>query len=94
MEGLVKKPQVYAFDDLVKGMTIEDRVYRMRCVEGWSMVIPWQGFQLSELIKRLEPSSQARYIEFQTLYALTNCRSSAGRFCNGRMSKVCDWMKR
>ena len=46
VEGFVKKPQAYALDDLIKGM-IEDRVYRMRCVEGWSMVIPWQGFQLS-----------------------------------------------
>ena len=69
VEGLVRKPQVYAFDDLIRGMTIEDRVYRMRCVEGWSMVIPWQGFQLSELLKRLEPTSQARFVEFQTLYA-------------------------
>ena len=69
VEGLVKKPQVYALDDLINGMTIEDRVYRMRCVEGWSMVIPWQGFQLSALIKRLEPTSQAKYVEFQTLYA-------------------------
>jgi sulfoxide reductase catalytic subunit YedY len=60
---------VYALGDLTRGMTIEDRVYRMRCVEGWSMVIPWQGFQLSELIKRLEPASQAKYVEFETLHA-------------------------
>jgi len=69
IEGFVKKPQTYALDDLIKGLTIEDRIYRMRCVEGWSMVIPWQGFQLSELIKRLEPSAQAKYVEFRTLYA-------------------------
>src|SRR6266487_523190 len=69
VDGFVKKPQVYAFDDLIRGMTTEDRVYRMRCVEGWSMVIPWQGFQLSDLLKRLEPTSQARYVEFQTLHA-------------------------
>ena len=50
-------------------MTIEDRVYRMRCVEAWSMVIPWQGFALGELIKRVEPTSQAKYVEFHTLYA-------------------------
>ena len=66
IEGLVKKPQVYALEDLIKGFTIEDRIYRMRCVEGWSMVIPWQGFQLSELIRRLEPTSQAKFVEFQT----------------------------
>lgn len=69
VEGHVKRPQTYALEDLMQGMTIEDRVYRMRCVEGWSMVIPWQGFQLSELVKRLEPTSQAKYVEFQTLYA-------------------------
>jgi len=69
VEGFVKKPQTYALDDLIKGLTIEDRIYRMRCVEGWSMVIPWQGFQLSELIKRLEPTAQAKYVEFRTLYA-------------------------
>jgi len=69
VEGLVKKPQIYAIDDLIKGLSIEDRIYRMRCVEGWSMVIPWQGFQLSALIKRLEPTPQAKYVEFQTLYA-------------------------
>jgi sulfoxide reductase catalytic subunit YedY len=69
VEGLVKNPRVYALEELTKGLTIEDRVYRMRCVEGWSMVIPWQGFQLSELIKRLEPVSQAKFVEFQTLLA-------------------------
>ena len=68
VEGFVKKPQTYALQELIKGLVIEDRVYRMRCVEGWSMVIPWQGFQFGELIKRLEPTSQAKYVEFQTLY--------------------------
>jgi sulfoxide reductase catalytic subunit YedY len=69
VEGFVKKPQTYALDDLIKNSTIEDRIYRMRCVEGWSMVIPWQGFQLSDLIKRVEPTAQAKYVEFRTLYA-------------------------
>ena len=69
IEGFVKKPQTYMLDDLIKGLAIEDRIYRMRCVEGWSMVIPWQGFQLSELIRRLEPTAQAKYVEFRTLYA-------------------------
>jgi sulfoxide reductase catalytic subunit YedY len=68
VEGLVKRKQSYALPDLIKGLTIEDRVYRMRCVEGWSMVVPWQGFQLSALINRLEPTPQAKYIEFETLY--------------------------
>lgn len=69
VEGQVKKPQKYPIEELIKGLTVEDRIYRMRCVEGWSMVIPWQGFPLGELVKRLEPTSKAKYIEFQTLFA-------------------------
>jgi methionine sulfoxide reductase catalytic subunit len=69
VEGFVNKPRAYALDDLIKGFTIEDRIYRMRCVEGWSMVIPWQGLQLSALINRLEPTGQAKYVEFHTLFA-------------------------
>jgi methionine sulfoxide reductase catalytic subunit len=68
VEGMVKKPAKYALADLIKGLPIEERVYRMRCVEGWSMVIPWNGFALAGLIKRLEPTSQAKYIEMKTLY--------------------------
>jgi sulfoxide reductase catalytic subunit YedY len=68
IEGEVKKPATYALEDLLKGKTIEDRVYRFRCVEGWSMVIPWRGFQLSELIKQVEPTSRAQYVAFETVY--------------------------
>ncbi|HET9424191.1 MAG TPA: protein-methionine-sulfoxide reductase catalytic subunit MsrP [Gemmatimonadaceae bacterium] len=67
VEGLVKKPADYDFDDLVKLANVEDRTYRMRCVEGWSMVIPWQGIQLSRLINRLEPLPGAKYVEFATV---------------------------
>jgi len=68
VDGLVKKPNTsYAFDDLIKGMTLEDRIYRMRCVEAWSMVIPWQGFPLADLIKKLEPLPSAKFVEFKTL---------------------------
>jgi sulfoxide reductase catalytic subunit YedY len=65
--GEVKRPAVYDFDDLIKGFPLEERVYRHRCVEAWSMVIPWQGFPLASLVKRLEPTSRARFIEFTTL---------------------------
>jgi methionine sulfoxide reductase catalytic subunit len=67
VEGLVKKPADYNFDDLVKQADIEDRTYRLRCVEAWSMVIPWQGVQLSKLIKRFEPAPSAKYVEFTTV---------------------------
>lgn len=68
VEGHVKKPAVYNLDDILKQQKIEERVYRMRCVEGWSMVIPWMGFQLSEFIKRLEPTSKAKYVAFETVF--------------------------
>ncbi len=68
IEGFVKKPTTYHLEDLVKPYKLEDRIYRMRCVEGWSMVIPWLGFPLKDLIKRLEPTSKAKYVEFTTLY--------------------------
>ncbi|HEY5615824.1 MAG TPA: protein-methionine-sulfoxide reductase catalytic subunit MsrP [Bacteroidota bacterium] len=67
VEGLVKKPAAYNLEDLLKGITLEDRVYRMRCVEAWSMVIPWLGFPLATLIKKLEPLPKAKFVEFTTL---------------------------
>ena len=69
VDGLVKKPADYAFDDLVKPYKLEDRVYRFRCVEAWSMVIPWQGIPLAEMIKRFEPLPSAKFVQFTTLMA-------------------------
>ena len=66
--GMVKKPAKYALEDLLKGVTLEDRIYRMRCVEGWSMVIPWHGVPLATLIKKLEPTASAKFVEFKTLF--------------------------
>ena len=68
IDGLVRKPADYAIDDLVKPYKLEDRVYRHRCVEAWSMVIPWQGFPLRDLINRVEPLASAKFVEFTTLY--------------------------
>ena len=68
VEGLVTKPGMIDLEDLISNFTIEDRVYRLRCVEAWSMVIPWQGFPLKDLIKKVEPLSDAKYIEFETVY--------------------------
>ena len=67
IEGEVKRPKVYDIDELLKLSAMEERVYRLRCVEGWSMVIPWVGYSLSELIRRVEPTGNARYVEFVTL---------------------------
>jgi methionine sulfoxide reductase catalytic subunit len=66
VEGLVNKPQTFEVDDLLK-IDQEERVYRLRCVEGWSMVIPWVGFPLAKLLEKVEPNSQARFVAFQTL---------------------------
>jgi methionine sulfoxide reductase catalytic subunit len=68
VEGLVNKPKVYDLDDLLKIAPPEERTYRHRCVEGWSMVIPWIGFPLGKLLQQVEPLSSARYVAFQTLY--------------------------
>ncbi|WP_207538410.1 protein-methionine-sulfoxide reductase catalytic subunit MsrP [Sabulicella rubraurantiaca] len=64
--GLVDKPREFEIDDLLRLMPIEERVYRLRCVEAWAMTVPWSGFQLSELLKLVEPKSNARYVAFET----------------------------
>ena len=65
--GLVNKPKIFGLEDLLKNFTQEERIYRLRCVEAWSMVIPWMGFRLSDLLKQVEPLSNARYVRFETL---------------------------
>jgi methionine sulfoxide reductase catalytic subunit len=66
--GLVNKPRTFDLDDLLKVAPQEERIYRHRCVEGWSMVIPWAGFPLAALLKQVDPLSSARYVAFQTLF--------------------------
>ncbi len=67
VEGEVAKPQTFDIDSLLKLAAMEERVYRLRCVEGWSMVIPWSGYPLAELIKQVEPTSRAKYVAFETV---------------------------
>jgi methionine sulfoxide reductase catalytic subunit len=69
VEGLVAKPQTFDIDTLLKMHPLEDRVYRLRCVEAWSMVIPWVGYSLSELIKQCEPLSNAKFVQFLSYYS-------------------------
>jgi methionine sulfoxide reductase catalytic subunit len=66
--GLVKNKKTYGIEDLLKNFTQEERIYRLRCVEAWSMVIPWTGFTLSSLLKEVEPTSDAKYVRFETVY--------------------------
>jgi methionine sulfoxide reductase catalytic subunit len=65
--GLVNKPRTFAMEDLLKLFDQEERIYRLRCVEGWSMVIPWQGFPFHKLLKEVEPQAAAKYVRFETL---------------------------
>jgi len=66
--GLVNKPKTYGIEDLLNNFTQEERIYRLRCVEAWSMVIPWTGFTLASLLKEVEPTSSAKYVRFETAY--------------------------
>ncbi len=66
--GMVNKPRTFDIDELVRRFSPEERIYRMRCVEAWSMVIPWLGFPLGKLLKEVEPQSRAKYVRFETLY--------------------------
>lgn len=83
VEGEVKKTKTFDIDALLKLAPLEERIYRMRCVEGWSMVIPWAGFSLSELIKQAEPNGNAKYVEFVTLHD--------PKQMPGQRSSVLDW---
>ena len=83
IEGLVKKPAKYTLEDLLKLSAQEERIYRLRCVEGWSMVIPWVGYSLAELIKKVEPLGNAKYVEFHTL--------ADPKTMPGVGSRVLDW---
>jgi sulfoxide reductase catalytic subunit YedY len=78
--GLCAKPANYAIDDILKMGPLETRIYRHRCVEGWSMVIPWIGFPLSELIKRAEPQPAAKYVAFETIYRPSEMPGQRGLF--------------
>src|SRR5215471_2508052 len=69
IEGLVRKRKVLDIDSILKIAPLEERIYRHRCVEGWSMVIPWVGFPLSALLKQVEPLGKARFVAFETVFA-------------------------
>ena len=83
VEGLVAKPQSFDIDSLLKLAPMEERIYRLRCVEGWSMVIPWEGYSLAELLKKVQPLGSAKYVEFVTLADKTQMP--------GLKSGVLDW---
>ncbi|MDP2785398.1 MAG: protein-methionine-sulfoxide reductase catalytic subunit MsrP [Sulfurimicrobium sp.] len=83
VEGEVKHPKVYGIEDLLRLAPLEERIYRLRCVEGWSMVIPWMGFSLGEIIRRAEPGGNAKYVELVSLHD--------PKQMPGQRSGVLDW---
>src|SRR5215469_2674084 len=87
VDGLVKKPARYDLDDLIKGIPVEDRVYRMRCVERWSMVIPWRGIPLASLVRKLDPLPSAKYMEFKAVLAKDQMPGQRSRALGGGL----DW---
>jgi sulfoxide reductase catalytic subunit YedY len=83
--GLVNRPGSLHLEDLLRGFDLEERIYRFRCVEAWSMVVPWIGFPLSELLARFEPKAEGRFVEFKTLYRRSEMRGTRS------FSSVIDW---
>jgi len=83
VEGEVARPRAFDIDELLKLAPLQERVYRLRCVEAWSMVIPWEGYSLSELLKRVEPTANAKYVEFVTVVQPENMP--------GLRSRIIDW---
>jgi sulfoxide reductase catalytic subunit YedY len=83
VEGLVKEKITFDIDELTSMFPLEERIYRWRCVEAWSMVIPWVGFPLADFIKKCQPTSKAQFVEFKTVYAPTQMP--------GQRTRVLDW---
>jgi sulfoxide reductase catalytic subunit YedY len=83
VEGEIHKPRVFDIDELIKLTPLEERIYRLRCVEAWSMVIPWVGLPLAEVLKQVEPTGNAKYVEFTTLHDPEQMP--------GQRSSVLDW---
>lgn len=83
IDGMVDKPGDYPFEDIMKQMTVEERIYRLRCVERWSMVVPWNGFELADLLNMVGVQSSAKYVAFETLARPSEMR--------GLRSNVIDW---
>ncbi|WP_032095814.1 MULTISPECIES: protein-methionine-sulfoxide reductase catalytic subunit MsrP [unclassified Alteromonas] len=83
IDGLVKKPLVLDHDSLTKRFPLQERIYRLRCVEAWSMVVPWIGFELAALIKQADPLMSAKYVAFETLYEPEQMPGQSNRFLGG-----------
>ena len=83
--GLVSKPGKLHLEDILSGFDLEERIYRFRCVEAWSMVVPWIGFPLSKLLERFEPKAEGKFVEFKTLYRRSEMRGTRS------FTSIIDW---
>jgi len=87
--GHCEKPGTYAYEDVIKGVPLEERIYRLRCVEAWSMVIPWVGVPLGDVLKKYGPTGQAKYVAFETVVRPEEMPARKRRSCPGRTSRAC-----
>jgi sulfoxide reductase catalytic subunit YedY len=78
--GLVNKPKTYDIEDLLTRFTQEERIYRLRCIEGWSMVVPWTGFPLANVLKEVEPTSDAKFVRFETIMRHSEMKGQGNEF--------------
>ena len=85
VSGAAEKTGTFDLEDVLKGLSVEERIYRFRCVEAWSMVVPWIGFPLSALLKRFAPRAEGRFVEFKTLYRRSEMRGTRS------FTSVIDW---
>ena len=93
VEGDVAKPMTFDLDGLFKIAPLEERIYRHRCVEAWSIVVPWIGFPLAALLKQVEPTPKAKYVAFETYYDPKQMPQARGPASIFLMWKACVWMK-
>lgn len=93
IDGMVEQPREIGIDDLLKQMPLEERLYRHRCVERWSMTIPWSGFQLSEFVKFAKPLSSAKYLTMETFLDKSMAPGSGSRSIRGPIRKASPWRR-
>jgi len=93
VEGEVAKPRKFSVEEILKLAPLEERIYRHRCVEGWSIVVPWAGYSLGELLKQVEPTSKARFVAFESYYDLKQMPEARHAGIECRTRKASGWMK-
>ncbi len=93
VEGLVQKPGTWALEDLLRLQPMEERIYRLRCVEGWSMVIPWVGYSLAALLKQVQPLGSAKFVESVTQADPEHMPACAVAAWTGPTPKACAWTR-